>query len=195
MAQAERPVLSRVVLDDRGAIYLQAHLSGVNAFSSLLLDQVIGDAGEIFTLAPKGTPREQIYQLDSGGLGASPLLEQAHLLRQGVEAASGSVCIVDDFDLTWGETGSDDEANAFGVGEEVYRLLTAEDDVLTFAEVLSATHVRWHGVAAVCARAPDIDGTQTSSLESLAEAVETVSLITCVAYDGEGFVSWRRRSR
>jgi hypothetical protein len=195
VAQAERPVLSRITLDDRGAIYLQAHLSGVNAFCSLLLDQVIGDAGEIFTLAPKGTSREQIYQLDSGGLPASPLLEQAHLLRQAVEAASGSVCIVDDFDLTWGETGSDDEANAFGVGEEVYRQLTAEDDVLTFAEVLSATHVRWHGVAAVCARAAELDGTQTSSLDSLAEAVETVSLITCVAYDGEGFVAWRRRSR
>jgi hypothetical protein len=158
-----------------------------------LLEQVIGDAGEIFTLAPKGTPREQVYQFDSGGLEASPLLEQAHLLRQGVEAVSGAVCVVDDFDPTWGEPGSDDEANAFGVGSEVYRLLTAEEDVLTFAEVLSATHVRWHGVAAVCARAPELDGTQTASLDSLAEAVETVSLITCVAYDGEGFVAWRRR--
>ena len=49
---------------------------------------MIGDAGEIFTLATKGTSREQIYQLDSGGLIASPLLEQAHLLRQAVEAAS-----------------------------------------------------------------------------------------------------------
>ena len=109
-----------------------------------------GDAGEIFTLAPRGTPRDQLYQFEAGGLSASPLLEQAHLLRRGVEAAPGAVCIVDDFDLTWGEPGSDDEANAFGVDTEVYRLLTAEDDVLAFAEVLSATHVIWHGVAAVC---------------------------------------------
>ena len=154
-----------------------------------------GDAGEVFTLAPKGTPREQIYQFESGGLSASPLLEQSHLLRRGVEAASGAVCIIDDFDPTWGEPGSDDEANAFGVGDEVYRLLSAEDDVLAFAEVLATTHVRWHGVAAVCGRAPELDGTQTASPESLAEAAETVSLITCVAYDGEGFVAWKRRSR
>ena len=154
-----------------------------------------GDAGEIFTLAPKAAPRDQLYRFESGGLSASPLLEQAHLLRQAVEAVSGAVCIVDDFDPTWGEPGSDDEPNAFGVGAEVYRLLTAEDDVLTFAEVLSATHVLWHGVAAVCARAPEIDGTQTASVDELAECAETVSLLTCVAYDGEGFVAWRRRSR
>jgi hypothetical protein len=188
-------VLDRLVLDDRAAIYLQAHLSGVNAFCSLLLEQVTGDAGEIFTLAPRGAPRDRLYDFDSGGLSASPLLEQAHMLRRDVEAAPGAVCIVDDFDLTWGEPGSDDEANAFGVDDEVYRLLTAEDDVLAFAEVLSATHVRWHGVAAVCGRAPEIDGTQTASEASLAEAVETVSLLTCVAYDGEGFVGWKRRSR
>jgi hypothetical protein len=66
---------------------------------------------------------------------------------------------------------------------------------LVFAEVLSGTHVRWHGVAAVCGRGPEIDGTQTASLDALAEVVETVSLITCVAYDGEGFVAWKRRSR
>lgn len=154
-----------------------------------------GGAGEIFTLAPRGTPRDRLYEFDSGGLSASPLLEQAHLLRRDIETTPGAVCIVDDFDLTWGEPGSDDEANAFGVDDEVYRLLTAEDDVLAFAEVLSATHVRWHGVAAVCARAPEIDGTQTASLDALAEAVEGVSLLTCVAYDGEGFVAWKRRSR
>jgi hypothetical protein len=188
-------VLDRLVLDDRAAIYLQAHLSGVNAFCSLLLEQVTGDAGEIFTLAPRGTPRDRLYEFDSGGLSASPLLEQAHLLRRDVEAAPGAVCIVDDFDQTWGEPGSDDEANAFGVESEVYRLLTAEDDVLAFAEVLSATHVRWHGVAAICGRAPEIDGTQTASLEALAEVVESVSLLTCVAYDGEGFVAWKRRTR
>ena len=153
-----------------------------------------GDAGEIFTLAPRGAPRDQLYGFESGGLSASPLLEQAHLLRQAVEAAPGAVCIVDDFDPTWGDPGSDDEANAFGVGSEVYRLLTAEDDVLAFAEVLSATHVLWHGVAAVCGRAPELDGTQTASIEELAETAETVSLLTCVAYDGEGFVAWRRRT-
>ena len=188
-------MLDRVVLDDRAAIYLQAHLSGVNAFCSLLLEQVIGDAGEIFTLAPKGTPRDRLYLFETGGLSASPLLEQAHLLRRGVEAAPGAVCIVDDFDPTWGEPGSDDEANAFGVGDEVYRLLTAEDDVLAFAEALSATHVRWHGVAAVCGRGPELDETQTASLDDLAEAVSSVSLVTCVAYDGEGFVGWRRRTQ
>jgi hypothetical protein len=155
---------------------------------------VTGDAGEIFTLAPRGAPRDQLYRFEAGGLSASPLLEQAHLLRQAVEAAPGAVCIVDDFDPTWGEPGSDDEANAFGVGSEVYRLLTAEDDVLTFAEVLSATHVLWHGVAAICGRPPELDGTQTASFDSLAEAAETVSLLTCVAYDGEGFVAWRRRT-
>jgi hypothetical protein len=38
-------VLDRLVLDDRAAIYLQAHLSGVNAFCSLLLEQVTGAKG------------------------------------------------------------------------------------------------------------------------------------------------------
>jgi hypothetical protein len=188
--------LERVVLDDRAAIYVQAHLSGVNAFCSLLLEQVAGEAGEIFTLAPRGAPRERLYQFDRGGLSPANAealrLDQARLLRRGVERTSGAVCIVDDFSPTWGDPGSDAEANAFGVGSEVYHLLTADDDAQTFAAVLSSSSEVWHGVAAVCEQAPVRDGTQTVTPDDLAESAASVLMLTCVAYDGEGFVGWRR---
>ena len=78
-------MLDRVVLDDRAAIYLQAHLSGVNAFCSLLLEQVIGDAGEIFTLAPKGTPRDRLYQFETGGLsGHEKVIDSMRLFAERV---------------------------------------------------------------------------------------------------------------
>jgi hypothetical protein len=185
--------LERVVLDDRAAIYVQAHLSGVNTFCSLLLEQVGADPGEIFTFAPRGTSLERLYQFDQGGLLASNLaLEQAGLIRGSVEESPGAVCIIDDFNPTWGDPGSDDEADAFGFDAEVYHLLTAEDDVLTFAQVLLTSHVHWHGVAAVCEVAPLLDDTRTADAEGFAESAASVIVLTCVAYDGEGFVVWRR---
>jgi hypothetical protein len=189
--------LNRVVLDDRAAIFVQAHLSGVNGFCSALLEAVGLEAGEYFTFAPRGTPRERLYLFDVGGLASDDdllPLEQANLLRGTLERVEGGgFCIIDDFDLTWGDPGSDDAADAFGMEEEVYHLLTADDDVQTFADVLSGSSLSWHGVAAICSAAPGLDETRTTNLDSLTEAARTASLLTCVAYDGEGFVGWRRR--
>ena len=185
--------LNRVVLDDRAAIFVQAHLSGVNAFCSALLESVALEPGEYFTFAPRGTPRERLYLFDAGGLASDAdmlRLDQASLLRGALE---GGFCIIDDFDLAWGEPGSDDAADAFGMEDEVYHLLTEDDDVQTFADVLTASSLSWHGVAAACSAAPGLDETRTTNLDSLTEAASTVTFITCAAYDGEGFVAWRRR--
>ena len=118
------------------------------------------------------------------------MLDQAKWLR-GLLRSEDDVCIVDDFDAQWDalETGAD---TAFGAGEEVYHLLTRSHDEARFAEILSKTHIVWHGVACITAYAPERDEDGEASHDDLRAAAYAATAITCSAYNGEGFVAWRR---
>jgi hypothetical protein len=166
----------------------------------------------VFTFAPDDTPRERLYRFKEGGLlpptgesgihlpdgsrlspKPSALKMQAQWLMDQLDAG---VCICDDFNPRWSDvqTHSDFERmpHQFGVGEEVYHLLRREDGVDALENALRCSDTIWHGVTAVCAYAPQIAADRTASLEELRAAAASATLITCTAYDGEGFVAWRR---
>jgi hypothetical protein len=41
--------------------------------------------------------------------------------------------------------------------------------------------------------APTIAGDRTASIEDLQASAASATVITCTAYDGEGFVAWQRK--
>jgi hypothetical protein len=168
-----------------------------------LLQVVRNEPGQAFTAALPGTSVDRLSQFNRGGL----LFEDAYrsvsltvslrdyqlrLLRD-TAASTGGVCIVDDFNPRWSER--DTAAlgpTAFGVDEEVYHRIDADVDDDEFAIILSNGNTFWHGVAAVCSMKPTINASRTSTASELARCAASVRLITCIAYDGEGFVAWRR---
>ena len=202
-------------LGEVGRAYVREHLGDTNAFCAALLETFSSEPGVVFTLAPVGVPLDRLAEFERGGLLpknssgadtvslpdgstlspiASLIAEQTKLLRDTMLAASGSVCIVDDFNPRWGDQASCLGPTAFGVDEEVYHLLTPghrEDDFLT---TVSKGNTIWHGVAAVCRVSPRLDSARASTPSELKECAASALLITCTAYDGEGFVAWRRRS-
>jgi hypothetical protein len=103
------------------------------------------------------------------------------------------VCIVDDFISRWSDQAAPLEPTAFGVGEEVYHLLTTAHCDDDFRRTVSNGNYIWHGVAAVCRVSPELKG-RVSTVCDLNQCAAAAILITCTAYDGEGFVTWRRRS-
>jgi hypothetical protein len=177
-----------------------------------LLETVNSAPGEVFTFAPVGTPQERLSEFRSGGLlpenltrsGAitlpdgstlvpvvSLLAEQAKLLRETMRATGAAACIVDDYCPRWSES-PDSGPNSFGVDDAVYHLLGADDGEEAFRQAVRCGDYIWHGVAAVCREVPDVDDKRVSTAADLERCAASALLITCTAYDAEGFVVWRQ---
>jgi len=187
--------LRKVVLDDRGLDYVRDHLSGVNQLCSALLAVVEQTPGETFTFLPTDLRGDRAYRFGEGdlGLGEAAAVLRAQRIAELVDADADACSIIDDFDHVWGEIALEDSPTAFGLDEEVYHLLNGANRVDQIAEVLQQTNCVWHGVAAVCApRAVETSDDQ-SALAAVIECARSVIEISCVAYEGEGFVVWRRR--
>jgi hypothetical protein len=188
------PTIRQIALDDRGLDYVREHLDGVNAFCSELLAVVEQVPGETFTFAPLNVMGERVYRFTEGGLPSGSLLElRAERILELLDTDADACCIVDDFNPRWGDPCLEDSPTAFGVGEEVYHLLTAESGLELIATVIGEADTIWHGVAAVCTPPPSDQTGAQSTLEALRTCAKSVLEITCTAYDGEGFVVWKRR--
>ena len=189
------PTLRQIALDDRGLDFLRAQLEGVNAFCSELLAVVDEVPGETFTYAPLSVLGERLYRFDEPGLPAADLAElRAEQIQDLLDTDADACCIIDDVDAVWGDPALEDSATAFGVGEEVYHWLTADDGLAVVEETLAAAGSAWHGVAAVCIPPPSEDAGTPSALDALLRCARAAEAISCRAYDGDGFVVWRRRA-
>jgi len=199
-------------LGDAGLAYVQAHLDNVNVLCTALMRVVDGHRGETFTLAPRGISSTRLTQFDAGGLllenlhmsrathlpdgsammaVASLIDEQGAFLRKHVLETQGAICVIDDFNPRW----SDQKhllPTSFGVGEVVYNLLATTNSDDEFAGAVRCSNAIWHGVAAVCRAPLTLDASRTCTPAALERVAATAELITCTAYDGEGFVAWRR---
>lgn len=192
--------LAFVQLDARGLDYVREHLTGVNLFCTALAETLLTAPGVVFTLAPFGTEPERLHRFSQGGLlpanrsdgPASLKIEQGAYLLSLLREEPARICIVDDFNPSWAEVQMGDDARAFGVEDEVYRMLTAEDPPEAFLDALVLSDTIWHGAAAICAAAPELDEDRLATPTALQGAAQTVIALTCTAYDGEGFVAWSR---
>lgn len=197
-------------LDYRGTAYVIDHLTGVNTFCSALLEAIGRYGGETFTVAPASTPNERLYEFSHGGLLSEdwsqavsvpergtlvpiPTLtaERVKRIRSALKEKSGSVCIVDDYNPRRGDPDIASMRSAFFVGDEVYHLLDQSDDDETFSDIIRGADTIWHGVVAVCGRVPVLDAGRCCTTQELEHCAEAMIEVSCSAYDGEGFVSWR----
>jgi hypothetical protein len=193
-------------LGSDGLNYIRQHLTGINTFCGGLLRAINIHAGNVFTFAPPGTSMDRLVQFETGGLLSQNLLvtgtvmpivslrhQQVSLLRQAMTSYAGAVCVVDDFNPRWTERAAYPlERTAFGVGDEVYHLLKHEDSDEDFADTISAGFTFWHAVSAVCRVPIVLKSEREVETDGLIRCAESATLIICTAYDGEGFVAWRR---
>ncbi|NEX92280.1 hypothetical protein [Caulobacter sp. 17J65-9] len=208
--------LTRFALDQRGEACVREHLTGVNTLCTELLSVFESARGEVFTYAPTAVAGDWLYAFETGGMIAAnrdlsraipvegrgllmpveTLIEaRAEHILQRLKELPGGVCVIDDYNPRWGDPLHGGEATAFGVGEEVYHLVTAASGFDQIADVLGWGDTIWHGAAAICR--PDHEPTRAelSSPEGLRALARTAVEISCTAYDREGFVNWRRIDR
>jgi hypothetical protein len=188
------PTLRQIALDDRGLDFLRGQLEGVNAFCSELLAVVDEVPGDVFTYAPLAVLGERAYRFEEPGLPAAELAElRAEQIQDLLDSDADACCIIDDVDAVWGDPALDDSPTAFGVGEEVFHWLTGEDGLAAVEETLATAASAWHGVAAVCTPPPSETDGAPSAQDALLRCARAAMEISCLAYDGDGFLVWKRR--
>ncbi|MGH6993261.1 MAG: hypothetical protein ACRED8_06485 [Caulobacteraceae bacterium] len=205
--------LKTIELDGRGMDFVIDHLEDVNKLCAALLKAIRSTSGRVFTIAPAEVSFEQAHDFASGGILAENLdftrakrnpsgttmmpvttlrEDQSRRILDLLARRPGRVCIVDDFNPRWGDPRESDYGpNAFGIGEEVYHWIDAEFGVEPLERLLRMTGCIWHGVAAVCEGAAPAS---PPTIEWMTSSAEQVVEVQCTAYDGEGFVVWRRAS-
>jgi len=100
---------------------------------------------------------------------------------------------VDDFAARWSDPRGGEAATAFAVCDEVYHLITRDLDAQVLRTTLEATHTIWHGVAAVSASPPSMSSDRRCTAEAMRRFAASTIHLSCIAYDGEGFVAWEPR--
>lgn len=206
-------------LDERGRQYVLEHLENINTLCRELWRVVSNEPGEVITLAPAKTPRDRLYQFEWGDLvpGNIENIDAARAAAHGhsfmaavvslhreqtdwlwVELAktAGGSCLIDDVNPTWSDVVTRpyfaQMPRSFGVGEEVYHVVQERHGIQALTEDLASGDALWHAVAAICGTTPVV-ADRTSTEDEIKETAATVIALTCRAYDGEGFVAWRRK--
>jgi hypothetical protein len=158
----------------------------------------------MFALLPAGVSDLQAHDFATGFMPMPALAKgdmlpietivdvQAAEVVRFLRATATSCVVADDANQRWSYPRAKDLANVFNVGEEVYSLLTATDSPETVLAVLSATNWLWHGLVAMCVPPRVPSRAALSNAEALAVCLRSVRAVQAVAYDGEGYVEWRR---
>jgi hypothetical protein len=194
-----------------GLAYMRRQFEDARALGAALLEIV--DHGEALTRAPPGTSFDQLYAFEAGGLlpenldmsrafqleGGSKMMavvslfdERLELIQGVMRATPGNICIADDVNPTWPEHRERAEATAFGVGAEVYHIAHAGASLEDIENALVGI-LPWHGITAVCRGPLAISDERECEPDAFRRAALSATLITCSAYDGEGFVAWRKK--
>ncbi len=209
----EARALQTFDLGEPGLAYLRQYLAGVNTLCAALHE--ILDTGSVFTRAPVDTPIERLYEFETGGLlpenlnppdvicladgsTLAPIIaltdDEAALLHQTMQQMPGTVLVADDCNPRWSELGERADPSAFGVDEEVYHLVPTDASPDEIKGALLIGHLPWHGVATVCSTLVTLSAQRACTLDALRRTALSAVLFTCAAYDGEGYLAWRKKS-
>jgi hypothetical protein len=206
--------LQTFVLDDRARPFLREQLAGINALCSILLELIEQTPGEVWTLAPAETPSERLYRFHEGGLLAANLdfsraikapdgwimpVEslrdlRADALYEALGAAPNACLLFDDVNSIPSDDHLANDPAVVFLGDDVYRLVLPGADRALVGGALADCDTLWHGVSVVCRPDVPITRSDISTPEALRSLAVTAVEFDCRAYDGEGFVAWRRRA-
>ncbi|HYD85121.1 MAG TPA: hypothetical protein VEA63_13745 [Opitutus sp.] len=167
----------------------------------------------MFTIAPVGVGREQLYAFESGGfLPANPdpsrvthladgstmapieslFEEEFTRLRDQLSRIPNLVCVVVDPLPRRGDPCLHGYAETiFYAGDDVYHVIRSATSEAAAERALSASPP-WSSLNVLSTIAPTLDDNRHTELSELRKCAGAVVEMSCGAYDGEGYVNWRR---
>jgi hypothetical protein len=182
--------VARIPLDDRGRAFMIERLTGANALSDALAG-IIESEGEVFAFVPAEAEPDQLYHFDRGGLSAAGRLGPELAAEFHAALSNSLVCVIDDV-LSRPSDPRPLGDEAFFDCDDVYRLAQPSISAKRLADLMRYGNAHWHGMTVLCSHEPLIDAQRQTTLMELHACAESAVEVACIAYDGEGFVCWRR---
>ncbi|MDZ4691622.1 hypothetical protein [Terricaulis sp.] len=211
--------LETIDLGENGAAYITTRLSELRwyggpleTFCDALADLVRTKAGKVVTNLPIGLGHEQVHAFESGGVlpsnpdpsgilhlpDGSAMLpiesvfdEEFARLRARLLSAPNLACVVVDPQSRRGDPCLDENwETMFYAGDGVYQLVTsATSDELAERALNAAPH--WADLIVLSSAPPKLSAERSVDPTDLKACAEAALEITCSAYDGEGYITWR----
>lgn len=201
--------------------FMKECLASGNTLARLVLETLRLEQSEITTFLPLGTAPESVQDFGSGGkLPAPPSSEWKYAqagneslrmvpvpntdaelgakIKEYLLSGNNRVCVLEDAL----KKPSDPVLSALTTkyatyGSEVYHLLLqehAQDDSIFTAMKSAKSIPTFIGVMTSCARPRELATTGEISVDELRELAKRAEIVFVGAYDGEGYLLWRRRS-
>lgn len=212
--------LSTFDLDDRGVAHVRERLTDLCGYSSpsleafcLALRSVIdNEKSRVWTVAPPETRPERLYRFAEGGLlpenldmsravdvGGSTMMAVESLREEEVARVCATLqkspdlvgVIVDPMPRRGDPLGANYAQTIFYVDDTLYHLIDGRTPYEAVDLAMSASPF-WSNLVVLSSSTPQIDAQRTTSEDELGRCAAAAVEIQCSAYDGEGFVVWRR---
>lgn len=187
----------RYSLDSSKAlIYLQENLEETNALSSAIFKYVNFEKGVFYTILQENITNKQLYGFRWGGVGGGIRNRVCDILFTELHDNSRFTCIFDDVNGTYEP--SYDEPSFLKVGahykDEIYYIIERKEASKDFLiECLRTSNACWHSLCVLSkktySRNKDLSITETDIIDF----AKTSDLILIGAYDGEGYIFWKRK--
>lgn len=196
--------LELVRLDERARAYIQEQLDLETVFCKKLAEVVDLSKGDCFTLLPEKVETDRACDFGSGfrPVNRPPrggLVPVVSLIdRQSIEvenflkSSSRAITIIDDVAAEKSDPAIAGCKNCIFYGTEVCRVLMAPASRQGIREALASGNQIWHGLVALCCPEAELHPASLANPAILETCLASVREIHATAYDGEGFIIWRR---
>lgn len=208
MIVSNREQLDLLRLDGRARRQMETQFDVDTEFCKTLRSVVNLTNGDFFTFLPHGIETERAYRFDvgfrdadatpeRGGGNLLPVLSLKDYQATGIEnflnSTPHAICIVDDVSARMTDPGIQRKADVVALGDEVCYALTPARTQPDIRRALSFGDYLWHGLVALCAPLREITPASLTEAAILSECLSSTRELHATAYDGEGFIVWRRR--
>lgn len=209
-----RKLIKHVINFDVALKYFVDHLDDVNCLSRSVLKIVDLKKGKFFTLLPENANISGLYHFDNAILQQNPLTkyddtssaayqiipsireELSSQLMKDFVCCDKYACLFDDIKRYASDDNSDWELySRFGVyceNDVYYLLISPYITKDTIVKCMHASNAFWHSLCVVGDRSFLKLTTHQTFINDLENFCDSAKLIFIGAYDGEGYIFWKR---
>lgn len=199
-----------VRLDHRAQTYFELQLDFETIFCDTLASVLRKNDGDFFVMLPRRLDTDCAYNFEDGDLleenelrvippagGLVPVRtmvdRQAKLIRSFLQSGDTALCIIDDAVARASPPKFIGPATVLNDSGAALYTMDEQTPIVDIEAALRRGNHIWHGVTALCRPAAQVLTQKLAEPDALRECVASVEEMHAVAYDGEGFLIWRRR--
>ncbi len=180
---------------DKATEYLFWNLEDLNLLSKLILKHLDFNTGQFYTYLNKGLNHEDIHRLKTGKMGAYVQSKITADIEEILKNNTKLSVIHDNFEEDYNEQENWNLYEICGVHhqKEMYYFLDHKKlENNSLSKAVKASSVIWHSLIIISDYKMKFKNSDELIDSELKKYVEQTLYLFCLAYDGEGYIIWKK---